>query len=571
MTPDETKKIFTTDLAPHEEVLLTSSEPTLEKAEIQVVGGSRNRLATGSTVSDRFEVLSLVGEGGMGTVYKARHKKIGRMVALKVLHSASVADELSLKRFEQEAKAAAALSHPNLATVHDYGETEDGSPYLVMDFLDGTGLDNLLQHGAIGWQRAVPIFLQICQGLKHAHGKNIIHRDIKPSNVVLSLEDGTETAKIVDFGIAKAVGFAADEAGALTKTGEIFGSPFYMSPEQCTGAEIDARSDIYSLGCLMYEVLCGVRPVEAPNAIQTVLKHLNETPLKFAQQVPGIEIPAEIERIVFRALEKNKEARYQSVQELEQDLLSFQQGVSSSVPVKGSSLSSSKPPIGYKPPSASGSGGSKDNGTLKLVALSLIAVVVFAVAAIFLAKLLQEQRVHKEQQAELMERYTSSNNTNVRYVDSHTGQPKTKVIWVHQAFDQGRSMDDDYNHIGHITVNVSKSNKDLVLVLGSYAPIEWRVDVPAGATIKAVILSGIYESSVSGLSPATKIFRTSDYDRNGQERKDPLFKAFNLNILNGENLEGNSYFNDMGKVIEKLTGRKISDFEFREIGRDFAV
>lgn len=278
------------------------------------------------TVIDKYEVLSLIGEGGMGGVYKARHREINRIVALKVLLEHLLSEKNAGERFKQEAKAAGSLDHPNLCPVHDYGFS-NGKPYLVMDFIDGESLEDLmLKAGRLPMERFFEIFNQVCKGLKYAHDMGIIHRDLKPSNIMLARdEDGNYFVKIVDFGIAKLLP-QGDESGAkLTRTGHVFGSPLYMSPEQCLGKKLDPRSDIYSIGCLMYETLSGIAPFDAESTVASLVKHVNEDAVPFSAAAKDVPIPEDVEQMVFKCLSKNPEDRYSSVQELRDELKRLRQ------------------------------------------------------------------------------------------------------------------------------------------------------------------------------------------------------------------------------------------------------
>lgn len=277
----------------------------------------------GTTFADKYEILSVLGQGGMSIVYKARHKFMDRVVALKLLHDHLLADELAIQRFQREAKAASSLSHQNIVSVHDFGRTNSGQTYFVMDCLEGESLADLLERDdTVELNRAVDIFKQACDGLEHAHKKGVIHRDLKPSNLVLiSQEDGSDLVKIVDFGIAKVMPQQGKPQQQLTQTGEIFGSPLYMSPEQCNGRPMDIRSDIYSFGCLMYETLSGVPPLMGDSFINTVVKHLNEAPPPFERTAPTAGIPPAVEAVIMRCLEKEPQDRFSTAAELRQSLL----------------------------------------------------------------------------------------------------------------------------------------------------------------------------------------------------------------------------------------------------------
>ncbi|HEY9871187.1 MAG TPA: serine/threonine-protein kinase [Candidatus Obscuribacterales bacterium] len=274
----------------------------------------------GRTFADRYQIVALIGEGGFGVVYKARHTLIGRTVAIKVLHERA-ADDASLRRFRLEAQAAAGLTHPNIVAVYDFGAEDASQLYLIMDYVEGTSLAELLYaEGHLEVLRALNIFIQTCEALEHAHRRGIIHRDLKPSNIMLA-RDETEGdfVKIVDFGLAKLI-VGDGQSEKLTQTGELLGTPLYMSPEQCRGDALDARSDIYSLGCIMYEALSGRLPICGKNTLSTLYQHISCDPLPFASAAPEIRVPQPLERIVFKALHKNPAARYQSMAELAREL-----------------------------------------------------------------------------------------------------------------------------------------------------------------------------------------------------------------------------------------------------------
>jgi serine/threonine protein kinase/tetratricopeptide (TPR) repeat protein len=273
-------------------------------------------------LGERYEVLEVIGYGGMGTVYRAKDKILGKEFAVKVLKDELAADESAIKRFEQEANAASDLTHLNMLAVYGHGKTPAGSHYIVMDLLEGESLAQLLKReGSLDANRAINISIQVCHALAHAHMKGLVHRDLKPSNIMLVKSGSSaDLVKVLDFGIAKLMPGQKRETLNLTQTGEIFGSPSYMSPEQCLGCSQDARSDIYSLGCMMYEMIVGRPPLVGKNPIQTVAKHLNEDPPSLSKVVPSAQIPRGLEETIMRCLEKDTEQRYQSMDHLAADL-----------------------------------------------------------------------------------------------------------------------------------------------------------------------------------------------------------------------------------------------------------
>jgi serine/threonine protein kinase len=277
----------------------------------------------GTIFAEKYEVLSVLGKGGMSLVYKARHKFMDRIVAVKVLLEHLVTDAAAVQRFQQESKAASTLNHQNIVTVYDFGQTPNGQAYFVMDCLEGKSLSDYIEKdGRLAVPRALEIFEQICDGLEHAHQKGIIHRDLKPNNIVLLPdEQGREVVKIVDFGIAKIIGTDGTPQQRLTQTGEIFGSPFYMSPEQCQGFTLDTRSDLYSFGCLMFETLTGSPPQMGDSFVATALKHINDQPPSFSDVAPNANIPKQVEYVIQRCLEKSPKERFATAAELKQALM----------------------------------------------------------------------------------------------------------------------------------------------------------------------------------------------------------------------------------------------------------
>lgn len=276
----------------------------------------------GTTFSEKYQIISRIGEGGMSVVYKARHLFIKKLVAIKMLQAHLMGKTNAIMRFQKEAEAVATLDHPNLIHVWDFGVSESGQPYLVMDYLEGSSMSDLLQkHGSLPISRALHIFQQTSDALFQAHSKGIVHRDLKPSNIMITKHgDDNDFVRVVDFGIAKMIPQEGEEHHQLTQTGEIFGSPLYMSPEQCTGSHLDARSDIYSLGCVIYESLTGQPPFKGNNPMGTI--HLQLTQVVQPLTIPGCDarVRSHLDAVVFKAMEKDPSKRYQSMIELNQDL-----------------------------------------------------------------------------------------------------------------------------------------------------------------------------------------------------------------------------------------------------------
>jgi len=276
----------------------------------------------GSTIGEKYEILAVIGGGAMGLVYKARHTLMKRIVAVKMLHPNMLPDAGTVMRFKKEAEALSCLNHPNILTVFDFGISTTGQPYLVTDYLEGQTLGELLESSAaVPWQRTVSIFMQVCSALAHAHKNGVIHRDIKPSNIMLTeFEDQQDFVKILDFGIAKVITEETENSSQLTRTGEVFGSPLYMSPEQCRGKPLDAKSDIYSLGCVMFRTLTGQPAFFGQDLVECLYKHVNEAAPSLREMTPEANIPEELEAIVLKCLAKEQNDRYQSMVELKEAL-----------------------------------------------------------------------------------------------------------------------------------------------------------------------------------------------------------------------------------------------------------
>ena len=269
-----------------------------------------------------YKVVEVIGRGGMGTIYKAHDQWMDRTIAIKMLHQHLVHDPQSVQRFNQEAKAAGNIEHPNVIQAYDFGIAPDTEqPFLVMEYLQGNSLSEIIEaERQIDYERAVNIFIQACEALAAAHAKDVLHRDLKPSNIMLiKTKDQPDFVKIVDFGIAKMMPGSGKEM-QLTQTGEVFGSPLYMSPEQFVGRKVDRRSDIYAMGCVMYEALMGKPPIVGEHVLETMYKHMNEKPKKFAEVRPELKISPKVEAIVMRCLEKDADQRFQTMSELHDEL-----------------------------------------------------------------------------------------------------------------------------------------------------------------------------------------------------------------------------------------------------------
>lgn len=299
--------------------LKAASEAAVPELPLSEPALSEPGSLVGQTIDSRFKVGSRLGKGAMGEVYKAEHLILQKTVAVKVLHKNQQMQGNAVERFRQEAKAISALDHANIVRVFAFGAAEGERLYLVMDYLDGKSLSEILEESdRLEFRRAIDLALQIAGGLAHAHERGVIHRDLKPSNIIIETDaHGKENAKIVDFGVARLTSESGKEVKQLTRTGNTCGSPAYMSPEQCLGDKVDSRSDIYSLGCMLYECLTGKRPFYGKSAMDVMQMHLEQSPAFFNSR---LQIPQSLEAIVRKCLNKKAEDRYQSMQELASDL-----------------------------------------------------------------------------------------------------------------------------------------------------------------------------------------------------------------------------------------------------------
>lgn len=264
-----------------------------------------------SAIREKYEFVERLASGGMSVVYKARHLLIHNIVAIKLLNSKLESDPGSLKRFQLEATAISRLKHPNIVGVIDFGMLSHGKAYLVMDYIEGQTLSQLIKDKApLPASQAIPLAIQIADAVAHAHEHGILHRDLKPSNVIIEISGN---AKLVDFGIAKICEENSDSP-KLTQTGDVFGSPSYMSPEQCKGNVLDGRSDIYSLGCLFYEMLTGHPPFQGTNPLQIMYKHVDCEPGSISTVLPVFD--PNLDAAVMKMLAKNPDDRYSSMEEV---------------------------------------------------------------------------------------------------------------------------------------------------------------------------------------------------------------------------------------------------------------
>ncbi len=284
----------------------------------QQPGQNNESFEVGAIVADTYKILDFIGQGGMGKVFKVEHLILAKVLAMKVLQQDQVSTEV-WQRFRTEAQAIARVDHLNIIKIYDMSQTAGGLPFYTMDYLQGESLaDRLDENGRLSVEDALPIFEQICNGLGYAHDRGIIHRDIKPGNIMIL--SGTGQVKLVDFGIAKLLSYDTNVHQGLTKPGEVFGSPLYMSPEQSLGQKVDYRTDMYSVGVTMFQALTGKPPLLGKSAIETIALHQTASPPSMSEVAVNTLFPPALEAIVANLMSKAPEQRPTSLYDVAEQL-----------------------------------------------------------------------------------------------------------------------------------------------------------------------------------------------------------------------------------------------------------
>jgi serine/threonine-protein kinase len=278
----------------------------------------------GRTIAQKYRVEALIGEGGMGKVYRAHQVALDKMVVLKVLRHSLLSDERTVARFKREAKAASRLNHPNSISILDFGQTEDGALYIAMEFVPGQDLHTVLsKDGPLAESRIVRLISQVLSALSDAHRAGVIHRDLKPENIMVEQRrNEADFVKVLDFGIAKIQD--GDDGPALTRTGFVCGTPEYMSPEQARGGTLDHRSDLYAVGVILYQLITGRLPFESDSAVGYATKHLTEEPIPPSRRRPELRISQPMERLIMRALSKDPDDRPEDAEVFKNELLAVE-------------------------------------------------------------------------------------------------------------------------------------------------------------------------------------------------------------------------------------------------------
>jgi eukaryotic-like serine/threonine-protein kinase len=299
------------------------SEHASSQIDAAQTQGQRYDPLIGQTLDGRYKIERVLGEGGMGIVYKAVHTTLGKPLAIKVLRPEVSKNEEIVQRFRQEAQSASQIGNPHIIDISDFGTLADGSTYFVMEFLTGKSLTVAQLEGKFSLARTIHVVRQLAGALGAAHDIGIVHRDLKPDNVQLVERGGQKDfVKVLDFGIAKVGG----STSKLTQAGQVFGTPHYMSPEQCAGTNVDHRTDIYAVGVMLYEMACSKVPFDADNLMGILTKHLYENPIAPHELAPPVDVPPALEAVILKCLQKKPEARYQTMAELSADLDAIERG-----------------------------------------------------------------------------------------------------------------------------------------------------------------------------------------------------------------------------------------------------
>lgn len=281
---------------------------------------------TRETLANKYQIKEKIGQGHLGEVFQAESLDSGQEFAIKFLSKTYSNQDRAIQRFAREARAASELNHPNIVKVYEFGDTDDGSCYIVMELIKGITLRRIIRrNGPLAAAECVKIFLEISDALAHAHDRGLVHRDLKPSNIIIVKRgEENQTVKLVDFGLARHLDSEKQAEEKVTLEGYVVGTPAYMSPEQCLGKSIDLRSDIYSLGCVMFRALTGMAPVAGNTARETMENQIHRTTVPLDRIPRHIAVPDELKEIMRKSLMKEPEDRYQSVKEFIEDLQKFE-------------------------------------------------------------------------------------------------------------------------------------------------------------------------------------------------------------------------------------------------------
>ncbi len=530
----------------------------------------------GKTLDGRYEIQCLLGMGGMGAVYQANHVDLGKLVAVKIMHQQLMLDERTVRRFRHEIKAMSKLSHPNLTSIMDVGTTDFGAPYFVMEFIKSKSLAQLLQQEVfLPPERATAIAIQIAEALSHAHENNIIHRDLKPANILIVESSAKDFVKVVDLGVAKLIG--GDDATTimkLTQTGEVFGSPLYMAPEQILGKLQDGRTDVYQLGCVIFEMLAGVPPIMRQSAIATMNGHVQDPAPTFTEVMPDLPMDAQLtqlQTIVLKCLEKEPERRFQSMEELVAAL--------GGAPVPASTLAKHADKPGKEEVLVIDERSNRKQLGLMLVIGGVVALLIGVVFFVLLLNITPRPTIPPAlpvvsgQQTALPPKEVI-----VEYPEFKSDRADLRVLSVYEGLQKPNQPANTEEREGAIDVNVYNEGKPLILVLNSYMPTTWTIK-PASERVKIgqVITVGYYPQTVKNLP--SKAAHTSVYyeyfkpDGGKSETRthSNAFGLFYFLYMGEENMQSQPEFTGMKAALEKLSSCHLRSFQGTRSTGSFSV
>lgn len=536
----------------------------------------------GKVLDSRYEIVRILGQGGMGAVYQARHRDLDKPVAVKIMHPQLMIDDRTVQRFRHEVKAMSTLSHPNLISIMDAGSTEYGAPYFVMEYLPSRSLSEVLHDEVfLSADRARGMLLQIADALLHAHEKGIIHRDLKPPNILIIESAARDHVKVVDLGVAKLV--AGDEATLqkLTQTGEVFGSPLYMAPEQILGKKHDLRTDVYQLGCVMFEMLTGVPPHVKPSAIMTMNSHVAEPAPTFNQVMPDLPVDEEtrkLEQVALKCLEKDPDARFQSMSEFIQ---AVEKGVNPPVEIKPAAPAVVKQQLAAAAEDRLATAQRRSDelvertrnrtGLILAVAAVLVVLVIVICAFAF------------NPGAGSNQAWNAGGGGQANYPSASPGlkYEKHNVVFPSVAKDradlqvlsvyEGKQPDNSAlmgEREGNVDVDVYKEGKPIILVLNSYMPTTWNIrKANSRVKIDQVISVGYFPQQVKGLPietvhiPVYYEFFNPDGSKSEKRTHKNAFDQFYFIYIGTDNIQADSSFAAMQTALEKFTRCHLRNFQ----------
>lgn len=568
----------------------------------------------GMVLSERYQIARALGNGGMGAVYLATNIALGKPVAVKIMHPQLMTDDRTVQRFEHEVKAMTSLSHPNLISIIDAGKTDYGTPYFVMEYLPSRPLSDVLAEEVyLPADRVKKIIAQCADALSHAHARNIIHRDLKPANILVIQSGEKDHIKIVDLGVAKLIGGDAGALQKLTQTGEVFGSPLYMAPEQVLGKPHDGRTDIYQLGCVLFEMVTGVPPLVKPSAIMTMNSHVTEDAPTFNKVMPELPMDdhlRQLEKIVLKCLAKNPADRYQTMSQLlqaverepEQDTAAMKRQEAATQPVvqepksikerfmtathlteDSDDFESSKsivelPPGKYtdtaQTPRANVAKarqhGAKIGGFDKnhLIIGGAVVLFLFVIAAIVGIYSIVASRQQAQSDASSTAAPSQYKLYNINYPAVSSDNADLRILSVYQGETVVDPTATDSLRKGTVDVDVKSEDKPLVLVLNAYMPTTWNIRKATDKVkIKRVITVGYYSQNVNGVPPTVVHPRVyhMNFGPHGATDKSPkdknAFDEFYFLYLDQADLSHDSGYKEMKKTIEHNTKLHLRNFQ----------